>query len=117
MKQSRMARWVTVMSVVTAMVVGSLSAQLATADIVGTDTLIQQQNGTLTRDELQTLIASDEVKQQLIDYGISPGQATERVAALTNSELQHLSQYMDEEPAGGLVEVLLLILILILVLR
>ncbi|MEX1214224.1 PA2779 family protein [Saccharospirillum sp.] len=117
MKLSSLPRWITVVSLVTSLVIGSLGSQLAVADIVGTETLLQEQNGTITRDELQSLIARGDVQQQLIDYGISPEQAAERVAALTNAELLQLSQHMDDEPAGGSVTLILLIIILIILLR
>ena len=117
MKFNRVSRLVTVVSVVVALVVGSLGSQLAVADIVGTETLLQEQNGTITRDELQSLMARGDVQQQLIEYGISPEEASDRVAALTDTELQHLSQYMDDEPAGGSVTLILLIIILIILLR
>lgn len=117
MKLSRLPRWITVVSLVTTLVIGSLGSQLAVADIVGTETLLQEQTGTLTRDELQSLIARGDVQQQLIDYGISPEEASERVAALTNTELQYLSQHMADEPAGGSVALILVVIILILLLR
>lgn len=117
MKPGNMSRWVTVVTLVTTLIVGSFGSQLAVADIVGTETLIQEQNGTLSRDELQSLLARGDVQQQLIDYGISPEEASERVAALTSTELQHLSQHMDEEPAGGSVTLILLVIVLILLLR
>ncbi|MEP4548269.1 MAG: PA2779 family protein [Saccharospirillum sp.] len=117
MKLDKASRLVTVFSVVVALVVGSLGSQLAVADIVGTETLLQEQNGTITRDELQSLIARGDVQQQLIEYGISPEEASDRVAALTDTELQHLSQHMDDEPAGGSVTLILLIIILIILLR
>jgi hypothetical protein len=117
MKINRIPRWITVVTLVTTMVVGSLGSQLAVADIVGTETLLQEQNGTLTRDDLHSLIARGDVQQKLIDYGISPEEASDRVAALTNTELQHLSQHIDDEPAGGSVTLILLVIILIILLR
>lgn len=113
----RASRLVTVVSVITTLVVGSLGSQLAVADIVGTEALLQEQTGTVTRDELQSLIARGDVQQKLIDYGISPEQASERVAALTEAELLQLSQHIDDEPAGGSVTLILLIIILIILLR
>jgi hypothetical protein len=117
MKTNRIPRWITVVTMVTTLVVGSLGSHLAVADIVGTETLLQEQNGTVTRDELQSMIARADVQEKLIDYGISPEEASDRVAALTNAELQHLAQHIDEEPAGGSVTLILLIIILVILLR
>ena len=117
MKLSRLPRWITVVSLVTTLVIGSLGSQIAVADIVGTETVLQEHRGTITRDELQSLMARADVQQQLLDYGVSPEEVTERVAALTDTELQHLSQHMADEPAGGSVTLILLIIILVILLR
>jgi predicted PurR-regulated permease PerM len=118
MKQSKASRWIVVVSLVTTMIIGSLSSQLAVADIVGTETLLQERNGTISRDRLQSLIAQGDVQHKLIEYGVSAEQASDRVAALTDTELQHLSRYMDDEPAGGAgIELILIIVLLILLLR
>ncbi|MCH8530696.1 MAG: PA2779 family protein [Saccharospirillum sp.] len=117
MKQSRVSRWITVVSLVFTLLATGLTAQTAVAGIIGTETLMQEQSGTLSRDDLQSLIARGDVQEKLIDYGISPEQAAERVAALTDTELQHLAIYMDDEPAGGNVTLILLIILLILLLR
>lgn len=117
MKHNIVSRWATVVALVVTLVIGGLAAQTAVADIVGTETLLREESGAVTRDELQSLLARDDVQQQLIDYGVTPEQASERVAALTGAELQQLSRHMDDEPAGGSIALVLLIVILILVLR
>lgn len=110
-------RWVQVFPLVAALLVSGLTSQLAVADIIATETVLAEQAGSVDRDQLQSLLDREDVQAKLIEYGVSVDEAKERVAALTQSELQQLSEHMDDEPAGGSVTLILLIIVLILLLR
>ncbi len=43
----------------------------------------------------------EDVRNALIELGVSPRDASERVAALTDDELGILEQQMERLPAGG----------------
>jgi hypothetical protein len=42
-----------------------------------------------------------EVRAEMEAFGVAPEQAAERVAALTDAELQELAGHIGERPAGG----------------
>ncbi|RFA29403.1 hypothetical protein CAI21_10105 [Alkalilimnicola ehrlichii] len=94
-----------------------LVTQTAVAGIVGTETVLAEQSAGAERARLQAMLDRQDVQEQLIGYGVSPEEAAERVAALTDAEAIELAQRIDELPAGGVTTVLLVIIILLLVLR
>ncbi len=92
-------------------------AGAARADIVGTEALLTEVNASNLRAELGAALQRQDVLVQLQAHGVDPAQAAERVAALSDQEIQHLAQNFDELPAGGDVVLLLVIIILVLLLR
>ena len=56
---------------------------------------------------VETALARADVRQQLEAWGVDASAASERVAALTDTELAQLSGRLDTAPAGG--EILALI--------
>jgi hypothetical protein len=95
----------------TQFLLGTLFAALAVvgtplpahAGIVGSEQLLQSERHTVNREQLQQWMARDDVRQQLQSLGVDAQQATERINALTEQELQELAQNMDADPAGGSV--------------
>ena len=93
-------RKVTVGVVLMAVTMVGLQAP-AYAGMVGTAALIDQQQATLERDRLLTALDRDEVRHQLIDLGVDPSAARERVAALSDDELRSVAGQVGDLPAGG----------------
>lgn len=95
----------------------SLSLQpLAQASMVGTDELLLQQQTEFERETLITAIDREEVRQVLVQHGVDPQQAKERIASLTDDELQAVKQKFDEMPAGGSIGGVILTIFLVLLL-
>ncbi|MCC5810950.1 MAG: PA2779 family protein [Ectothiorhodospiraceae bacterium] len=92
------------------------ASQTAMAGIVGTDRVLSEQSAAADRMQLDALLEREDVQQKLVEYGVSPEEAAERVAALTNEEAMELAQRMDDLPAGGSAVVILLVVILLLLL-
>ena len=46
-------------------------------------------------------LARSDIQRELTLRGVTPGQARERVAALTDSEVASLAKRIDQAPAGG----------------
>lgn len=91
----------------------------AKAAIVNTQSLITSQELGL-QGELQTTLAREDVRQQLVALGVDPLQVDARVAALTPEELRQLQLKINDLPAGssalaviGVVFLVLLILELV----
>jgi hypothetical protein len=82
----------------------------AQAGLIGTATAIQSAAATTRGENLahvEAALARADVRQQLQNWGVDATAASERVAALTDSELSQLASRIDTAPAGG--EILALI--------
>lgn len=90
------------------------------AEMIGTQELLQADVRAGQLAKVQNFLAKEQVRSQLEAWGVDPLLAANRVAALTDSELQQLAMHLDQQPAGGdifglvgLVFVVLLILELV----
>lgn len=87
------------------------------ASMVNTHQLLAQDARAAHLAQVQAFVGRDEVRNQMEAMGVDAALAVERVAALTDSELQQLSSDIENLPAGGgalgVVLVVLLILILL----
>ncbi len=62
--------------------------------------------------------SSKQLQSALIEHGVSPEKAAERIERLTPSEVQHLAAKIDSLPAAGSeLTILLLVIIIILLIR
>lgn len=90
----------------------------AQAGIVGTPQLLQHEQQALTVAQVQQWLSRADVRQQLEGLGVNPEQASARVAALTDQELQQLGLHMDQQPAGGdLLAVIGIVFVVLLILE
>jgi hypothetical protein len=89
-------------ALVTATVLGSsLAAPIAQAGMVGTAAVAERAELAQQRAQLKELLAREDVREQLIAWGVEPAAAQTRVDSLSPQELQQMAQKMDELPAGG----------------
>ncbi len=89
----------------------------ASADMVGTADLLASNQVQQQRADVQTFLARDEVRQQLMARGVDADAASERIAALSASELATLHGQIDELPVGeGLLETVLFLLVIFMLL-
>lgn len=86
------------------------------ASIVGTQELAHQITIEEQRAEIDQLMARDDIARELQGMGVDAEDAKNRVASLTDAEIQALHGKLDALPAGSgaLGAVLLVLLILIL---
>lgn len=105
--------------VVTALALaGMLSASLpATAGIVGTEQMVQQEARTHTLNRIDGMLAKEAVAAQLKAWGVAPELVNERVAALSDTELQKLAADMENAPAGGVLVVIGVVFVVLIVLE
>lgn len=92
--------------------------QPAFGAMVSTETALAAEQRQETIDRLQALMMRDDVQEQLVHLGVDTEQARERVASLTDTELQRLQHRMDELPAGaGALEVVGIVFVVLLILE
>jgi hypothetical protein len=86
------------------------------AGLIGTDQVVSAEQALAARGAVSSVVSRADVASQLQSLGLSPEQAKDRVAALSDSEVTQLAGQIQNMPAGadgaGLV-VLILIGVLI----
>jgi hypothetical protein len=97
-----------------AMLVTSLPA---TAGIVGTERMVAQETRAHTLDRIDGILAGETVASQLAAWGVSPELVQERMAALSDNELQQLAANMETAPAGGVLAVIGVVFVVLLILE
>lgn len=89
----------------------------ATAGPVNNQQLSIQSELQLQRDEVRMLLDREDVRNALLGYGVSAGDAEQRIDSMTESELRQIHGGLSSLPAGegalGVVLTVLLILILL----
>lgn len=112
-----MIKRITVYLMISLMSLGGLPLQ-AHAGIVGTEQAIAAQQHAERVARLQQLLAREDVARELVQRGVDPVAASERVAALTQEELAAVAGQIDELPAGsGVVGVIGVVFVVLLVLE
>lgn len=79
----------------------SVPYQSALAALVGTETVIENNRIAETRNYLKKALEREEVKNALTARGIDPMEAQARIDSLSDSEIAHIADRMDQLPAGG----------------
>jgi hypothetical protein len=69
--------------------------------IVGTDVAISQQQSDVNRTQLLAMFERSDLRDQLIAQGVNPDNARERIAALSDAEVQAMVGKLDQLPNGG----------------
>jgi hypothetical protein len=94
------------------------------ADMVDTSRMLATEQGLFQGDRdaqselVMSFMARDEVRNQLESLGVDPAMAAERVAGLTDSQLQQLAGKIQDMPAGsGALGIVLAVLVIILLLE
>ncbi|MGD8483519.1 MAG: PA2779 family protein [Thioalkalispiraceae bacterium] len=89
---------------------------VANASIIGTDDLVAEQQSVIERDTLLSALERDDVKQMLVQKGVDPENAKQRVASLTDEEVIALNEQLDDLPAGsGVVGAVVFVFLVLLV--
>lgn len=84
---------------------------------IGAQSVIEAQSRQARIDALQAEVARDDVRDALVGLGVDPDTVESRIAALTDEELRSIDRHLEQMPAGGILEVLGVILVVLLVLE
>jgi len=90
-----------VAAVVSATLLAASLQSAANAGVISTEQYLTARDREATRARISAVLAREEVRHQLEQYGVDPTAADERVAALTDQELEELATNLDNMPAGG----------------
>jgi hypothetical protein len=73
----------------------------ARAALVGTDMVLETGNTDAARVKVRQFLEREDVAQRLQAWGVTAGEARDRVDAMTAEEVNQLSERIDQVPAGG----------------
>lgn len=93
----------------------TLMGSYAQAGMVSTQAMINAGTADYSQQQLQTALASEELTTQLAAMGVDAAQLSDRIASLTPAEIKQLNAELEQQPAGGIVGVLLTIFIVFIV--
>jgi len=92
---------------------GTLAGIPASAGMVTTGEMLNQQQLEDDRAAMKRALDRSDVKERLMELGVSPAEVDNRIDALTADELAQLQQEMDDMPAGAGVVGLLAVVVLV----
>lgn len=92
-----------------------LGMSQATAAVFSSEQVIANQQFNFNKQQVLSYVDSAEVQNKLIELGVSPADAKQRIANMTAEELSALNTQMNEMPAGGIVGVVVTVLVVVVV--
>ncbi len=88
----------------------------ATAGVFSSDQVIANQQHHYNKQQVLSLVDNAEVQNKLIELGVSPAEAKQRIANMTNQELEALNNEINDMPAGGIVSTIVTVLVVVAIL-
>lgn len=88
---------------------------LAQAAMVGTGEVLQAQQQQVDREQLLKMLDDQGVQKKLQSLGVERNQVEQRIKSLSNEELAQFNQQLDEAPAGGIIGIILLFLLIFVI--
>ena len=85
------------------------------AAIVSTSDMVATEQSKVDREYLLNSLEREEVRTALTSQGVNLEMAKQRVASMTDEEVRALNQKMEEMPAGGVVEALLIVFLVLII--
>jgi uncharacterized membrane protein (Fun14 family) len=89
----------------------------AYAGVITTEMYLTAIDRDATRERIDAVLAREEVRRQLEQHGVDPASVDERIAALTDQELELLATDLENLPAGsdllGVVGVVFIVLVIL----
>lgn len=89
-------------------------AQSAQATMITSEQLVAQSSGA-EQAKLASYLKRADVVSRLEQLGVSASDAKARVAAMSDEEAAAMNQMIDQAPAGGIIEVLVFIFLVLLI--
>jgi hypothetical protein len=74
---------------------------IASAAMIGTETLASTSLRADTEARVQNLLSRADVQEKLVAWGVDAEKAKARANAMSDEELQRVAMTLDQQPAGG----------------
>lgn len=88
---------------------------LAQAAMIGTTEVLQAQQQQVDRQQLLAMLDDQGVKDKLASLGVERNQVEQRIQSLTSAELAQFNQQLSEAPAGGIIGIIVLFLVIFII--
>jgi hypothetical protein len=86
------------------------------AAMIGTETVMEASQGQEARNRIKQLLVREDVRQALINQGIDPREAGDRIDSLSDAEAVGVVDKLDQLPAGGgALEVFLIVSLIVFI--
>lgn len=92
-----------------------LGMSQASAAVFSSEQVIANQQFNFNKQQVLSYVDSAAVQNKLIELGVSPADAKQRIANMTAEELSALNSQMNNMPAGGIVDVVVTVLVVVVV--
>ena len=87
--------------------------QSALAAMIDTEAVLDIDRAQSARIYLETLISRQDIREILVSRGIDPEEARARINSLSDSEVNAIADKVEQLPAGGIFEILLVAALLV----
>ncbi len=88
----------------------------AQASMIGTQEVIANEQVSVDREALKSMLSDEAVQEKMASMGVSPDQVEQRINSLTADELAYFNAQLDEAPAGaGILGVIVLFLVIFII--
>jgi hypothetical protein len=89
---------------------------VASAGVIDTESYVESIKKTESGDKkvISNWLSRQDIANRLTQFGVSPDQAKERVASLSDADAQRLATEIEQAPAGGLIGAILFVFLLLL---
>lgn len=88
---------------------------LAQAGMIGTSEVLLAQQQQVDRQQLLAMLDDQGVKDKLASLGVERSQVEQRINGLSNAELAQFNQQLSEAPAGGIIGIIVLFLVIFII--
>ncbi|MCJ1887374.1 PA2779 family protein [Pseudomonas sp. LA21] len=88
---------------------------LAQASMVATGEVLQAQQQQVDREQLLKMLDDQGVQKKLQSMGVERSKVEQRIKSLSNEELAQFNQQLDQAPAGGIIGIILLFLLIFVI--
>ena len=90
-------------------------APVAQAGMIGTSEVLQAQQQQIDRQQLLAMLDDQGVQDKLAALGVERAQVEQRINSLTSAELAQFNQQLSEAPAGGIIGIIVLFLVIFII--
>jgi len=93
------------------------TTSLANATLISTQQAVAVESRAAQEAQVREALAREDVARMMVEMGVDPADVDGRIASLSDAELAQLHGQLEELPAGGVLAVLGIVLVVLIVLE